>query len=71
MNPDTRREPDGDGSPLEAAATIIDVSLADALAACREGDIRDAKTEIALRRLADLHAAGALWREREAAEGER
>ena len=42
-----------DGSPLEHGATIIEVSLATAIAACRAGEIADAKTELALRRLAE------------------
>jgi ADP-ribose pyrophosphatase len=53
VDPTTRTEPDGDGSPLEAGATIVSIPLDDALAACRRGEIRDEKTELALRRLAD------------------
>ena len=41
-----------DGSPLEHGATIIEVPLSAALAACATGEIVDAKTELALRRLA-------------------
>jgi ADP-ribose pyrophosphatase len=52
--PDARGHPGGDGSPLEEDARIIDVPLAQALDACRTGLVRDAKTELALRRLADL-----------------
>jgi ADP-ribose pyrophosphatase len=48
----TRREPDGDGSPLERNARIVDVPLDRALAWCDEGLLPDAKTEIALRRFA-------------------
>ena len=51
INPHARSTPGEDGSPLEAAAEIIEVSLADALRACAEGRIRDGKTELALRRL--------------------
>lgn len=54
VDPNARKEPDGDGSPLEEAARIVSVPLATALAACRTGEIRDAKTEIALVRLASL-----------------
>lgn len=54
VDPGTRSEPGGDGSPLEEAAAIIDVPLADALEACRAGEITDAKTELALRRLAEV-----------------
>ncbi len=53
-----RTEPTGDGSPLEEDAAIIHLPLEDALAACRDGIVRDAKTELALRRLADLAAPG-------------
>ena len=53
VDPTTRTEPDGDGSPLEAGATIVSIPLDEALAACRRGEIRDEKTELALRRLAD------------------
>lgn len=51
--PAARREPRGDGSPLEESAAIVAVPLDEALDACRRGEIRDAKTELALRRLAD------------------
>lgn len=47
------KEPGGDGSPLEEGALIISVPLEDALAACVAGEIRDLKTELGLRRLAD------------------
>ncbi len=42
----------GDGSPLEEGATLRWRELGDAIAACDRGEIEDAKTEIALRRLA-------------------
>lgn len=48
-----QRIPEGDGSPLESDALLVAVPLDRALAACRRGEIRDAKTELALRRLAD------------------
>ena len=54
IDPAARKEPDGDGSPLEDAARVVSVPLEDALEACRIGEIRDAKTEIGLRRLASL-----------------
>ena len=56
VDPTTRTEPDGDGSPVEAGAVIVSLPLDDALAACRRGEIRDEKTELALRRLADVIA---------------
>jgi ADP-ribose pyrophosphatase len=42
---------DGDGSPLEEGATLAWRGLDAAVAACGTGEIEDAKTEIALRRL--------------------
>ena len=42
----------GDGSPLEEGAQLRWRPLAEAIAACERGEIEDAKTEIALRRLA-------------------
>jgi ADP-ribose pyrophosphatase len=49
-----RRAPTEDGSALERAASILAIPLADALEHCRTGAIRDAKTELGLRRLAEL-----------------
>ncbi|MBX3188260.1 MAG: NUDIX domain-containing protein [Labilithrix sp.] len=54
VDPASRAEPPGDGSPLESAAAIVALPLDDAIAACRAGEIVDAKTEVALRRLAEL-----------------
>lgn len=54
IDPDTRKEPEGDGSPLEQDPRIVAIPLRDALAACARGAIPDAKTELALRRLADV-----------------
>jgi ADP-ribose pyrophosphatase len=54
VDPNTRKEPGGDGSPLEDAARIVSVPIAEALAACNDGTIRDSKTELALYRLARL-----------------
>jgi ADP-ribose pyrophosphatase len=42
----------GDGSPLEEGALLQWRELGEAIAACERGEIADAKTEIALRRLA-------------------
>lgn len=53
VDPAQRRAPGGDGSPLEEVAAIVKIPLAEALEACRLGLIRDEKTELALRRLAD------------------
>jgi ADP-ribose pyrophosphatase len=54
VDPDTRITPPEDGSPLERAASILSLPVADAIAHCRRGGIRDAKTELALRRLAEV-----------------
>ncbi len=42
---------EGDGSPLEEGAVLAWRELGAALAACERGEIEDAKTELALRRL--------------------
>lgn len=55
VDPKNRKTPPEDGSLLEHAALIADVTLAEALAACRAGQVEDAKTELALRRLADIY----------------
>jgi ADP-ribose pyrophosphatase len=54
VDPDTRGTPGEDGSALEAGAAIVAVPLRDALEHCRRGLIPDAKTELGLRRLAEL-----------------
>lgn len=43
----------GDGSPMEEGSSTRWMGLDDAIAACVEGRIEDAKTELALRRLRD------------------
>lgn len=53
VDPDAAREPSLDGSPVEEGARIEWVALEDALEACRDGRLEDAKTEVALRRLAE------------------
>ena len=54
VEPGARRTPEGDGSVLERAAEILPLPLTEALAHCRDGGIRDAKTELALRRLGEI-----------------
>lgn len=54
VDPKRRVTPPEDGSILERQALVIDVSLRDALAACRAGEVDDSKTELALRRLAEF-----------------
>jgi ADP-ribose pyrophosphatase len=53
VDPGTRLAPSEDGSALEHAAAIIALPVEDALEHCRRGEIRDAKTELALRRLVE------------------
>ena len=53
VDPSARREPELDGSVLERFGVVIDVALTEALSMCRQGAIEDAKTELALRRLAE------------------
>ena len=48
----------GDGSPLEEGAVLAWRELREAIRACERGEIEDAKTEIAFRRLAGRLAAG-------------
>jgi ADP-ribose pyrophosphatase len=56
VDPRARREAQLDGSALEHFGAIIDVSLERALDMCRSGEIEDSKTELALRRLAEMLA---------------
>jgi ADP-ribose diphosphatase len=53
VDPNTRSTPTEDGSALERAAAILVVSLRDVIEHCRTGAIRDSKTELAARRLAE------------------
>lgn len=53
VDPRTRETPTEDGSALERKAAIIALPVRDALDHCRSGAIPDAKTELALRRLAE------------------
>lgn len=53
VDPDTRSTPTEDGSALERQASIIAVPLEDVVEHCRTGAIRDSKTELAARRLAE------------------
>lgn len=54
VEPSRRGEPTLDGSPLERGGVVVALPLADALEGCRTGWIEDAKTELGLRRLAEL-----------------
>ncbi len=52
--PHQRATPSEDGSVLEQGALIVALALREALALVRAGHIEDAKSELALRRLAEL-----------------
>ncbi len=56
VDPVAQTTPAGDGSPLERDATVVAVPLEEALSLVRSGEIEDAKTEVALRRLAEISA---------------
>ncbi len=51
VDPGAAEPPAGDGSPMEEGCVVGFVPLPEALARCDRGDIEDAKTELALRRL--------------------
>jgi len=54
VDPSTFVTPEGDQSPLEENGAVLGLPLEDALAAMRAGRFPDAKTEIGLRRFAEL-----------------
>lgn len=54
VDPASRTTPSEDGSPLERHAAIVPVAVDEALECCRAGRLPDAKTELGLRRLAEL-----------------
>ena len=54
VDPGQRREPTLEGSAIERLGAVSEVTLSDALDWCREGRLEDAKTELGLRRLAEL-----------------
>jgi ADP-ribose pyrophosphatase len=56
VNPARRNEPSLDGSALEHGGEILAVPLDEALESCARGELPDAKTELALRRLRDRFA---------------
>lgn len=53
VDPAACEPPPGDGSPMEEGSARRFVALDEALRLCERGEIEDAKTEIALRRLRD------------------
>jgi len=54
IDPDALVAPPGDASALEREQRRFPIALDEALALCASGDIRDSKTELALRRLKDI-----------------
>ena len=56
VDPGERGEPSLDGSALERFGRVIALPLGQALELCTSGRIEDAKTELGLRRFADLSA---------------
>lgn len=54
VDPAKRGAPTEDGSPLERDAVVTALKLSEALSLARAGEIEDAKTELGLRRLAEL-----------------
>jgi ADP-ribose pyrophosphatase len=51
VDPAARQDPSLDGSVIESAGVVTALPLDDTLTLCRTGEIVDAKTELALRRL--------------------
>jgi ADP-ribose pyrophosphatase len=51
VDPAERKEPSLDGSALERSGVVVAVELAQAISMCASGQIPDAKSELALRRL--------------------
>lgn len=54
IDPSAREAPVGDSSALERESQVAAIPLAEALALCASGGIRDSKTELALRRLREI-----------------
>lgn len=53
VDPARRGVAEGDGSVMEQGSRLVSCELREAIRACRAGEIPDAKTELALLRLAD------------------
>jgi ADP-ribose pyrophosphatase len=56
VDPAEQEKPTLDGSPLERSGVVLALPLDEALELCRQGDIQDSKSELALRRLRELLA---------------
>jgi len=54
VDPASQKQPSEDGSVLERGAVIVALPLSQALALVRAGEIQDEKTELGLRRLAEI-----------------
>jgi len=54
VDPSSQNVPTEDGSALEKGADIISMCVFDILCACQRGEIKDAKTEIGIRRMSFL-----------------
>ncbi len=57
VDPASQQPAQGDGSPMEEGSSTRWMGLDEAIAACVDGSIEDAKTELALRRLRDVLTA--------------
>jgi ADP-ribose pyrophosphatase len=57
VDPDTAQPPPGDGHPMEQGGGMSFISLKEALEWCRKGRIMDLKSEVGLKRLAELLAS--------------
>ncbi len=53
VDPARRGTAEGDGSVMEQGSRLVTRELKDAIRACRDGEVPDAKTELGLLRLAD------------------
>jgi ADP-ribose pyrophosphatase len=58
VDPDARMAPAEDGSELEKHAIVVALPLGEALAAVRAGTLEDMKSEVGLRRLAEIEHGG-------------
>jgi ADP-ribose pyrophosphatase len=56
VDPSQRRPPAEDGSALERGGAVLEIALDAALDACRKGLLQDSKTELGLRRFAELQS---------------
>ena len=57
VDPESAQPPPGDGHPMEQGGEMSFISLKEALEWCRKGRIMDIKSEVGLKRLAELLAS--------------